>query len=143
MVPRIPDGVPRAGTSITIGPSDRPMKPRKQMVSQLAVKNSNARVHQLREEQDGVVFHADIQESLMYCLSRCRRERAQEGIEGVDEVEMVVQLLGRLRLRRTISELERAKPALHRVRRRERREGLSGHCVLAGGGHVDASSGVR
>jgi hypothetical protein len=29
IVPRIPDGAARAGTSMTIGPSDRSMKPQK------------------------------------------------------------------------------------------------------------------
>src|SRR5512133_611511 len=42
IVPRIPDGAPMDGTSITIGPSDRSTKPQKYTVSQLPVRKSDA-----------------------------------------------------------------------------------------------------
>jgi hypothetical protein len=42
IVPRIPDGAPRGGTSITIGPLDRSTNPQKYTASQLPVRNSDA-----------------------------------------------------------------------------------------------------
>ena len=85
------------------------------------------RIHQLREDQHRVVLHADAQETLADRLRRCSRERGQERVEAVHEVEMVVQRLDRLPGRSTIGELERAEPTVDLVRRRQRGQHLRRH----------------
>ena len=82
------------------------------------------RVHQLREDQHGVVLDADAQEPLAHRLGRRSRERGQERVDAVHVVEVVVQRLDRLPRRRPVGELQLAEPALHPIGRRQRGQHL-------------------
>ncbi len=83
------------------------------------------RVHQLREQREGVVLGPHREKPAAYRRERCARQRAQERLDAVNEVKMVVQQSRRRLRRRTIVELQRPKPSLDLVRRRDRPHSLS------------------
>ena len=74
------------------------------------------RVHEVREQEDVVVLHADRPEALPDRRHGRAREGADEGLDAVHEVEVVVEQGSRRRRRCAVVELEHAKPAVHLVR---------------------------
>ena len=89
------------------------------------------RAHQLREDQDRVVVHARLVEALPDRVCRRSREAVEIHVEGVHEVEVVVDGLGGIAARYAVDELERPEPGLEPLRRRDRAKRLAGNGHLS------------
>ena len=84
------------------------------------------RVHQLGEDENLVVLDADAEKAPANRVERRSREAVQVRLDAPDVIQVVVEELGRLRCRGTVSELERPELGLHRVGRRDRCQGFVG-----------------
>ena len=91
IVPRIPDGAPSDGTSTTMGPlgqvDETPEVDRVTVGSQ----EQRRRIHQFREQQEGVVIGADRWNPWRSAASEAPGECAEERLHPVLEVEVVVE----------------------------------------------------
>ena len=81
------------GVSSTIGPLVRSMHPRNRSVSALAVRNSDLASISSEKTSDLVVLHADVGKALADGVAIHALEGVHERLEGVREVEVVVDLV--------------------------------------------------
>ena len=109
-------------------------------MSVFPVEKQRVRVHQLVEDDSLVApgcVHADVAEA--NSLNGCRGDEVQENLDAAQEVEVVVDPLGRFEGGHAVHEVERADPGLDRVRRQD----LLGDLVVEARGGVCAYALVR
>jgi hypothetical protein len=75
------------------------------------------RIHQVREDDDLVVLHADILQALAHGVDADALQRVGERSQRMRIVQVVVDLVERRLARLTVLELERADARLDRGRR--------------------------
>ena len=80
-------------------------------------------IHQLGEEENLVILHSGIEKAPVYCMKVDALHGVHECVEGMGEVQVIIDLVECLLARHAVREFERADSGLDLVGRRDRGQG--------------------